>query len=244
LRVVRSIAVVLIAVFALYRATAVLAEARLLQITRIEVRGNERLSQGDVLAALNGLRGENLMSADLDAWRDRLLRSPWVRDASLRRLLPATVEVVVSERRPLGIGRMAGKLYLVDEQGSIIDEYAPVHADLDLPIIDGLAAPTGPAAPGENAHAQLAARLMDGLQTRPAVARRISQIDVRDPHNAAVILNGDPAVIYVGEDRFLPRLESYLELASTLRQRVLDIDYVDLRFDGRIYVRPVDAKRR
>jgi cell division septal protein FtsQ len=59
-----------------------------------------------------------------------------------------------------------------------------------------------------------------------------------------VILNGDPAVIYVGEDRFLPRLESYLELAAAVRERVADIDYVDLRFDERIYVRPVQARRR
>ena len=59
-----------------------------------------------------------------------------------------------------------------------------------------------------------------------------------DLHNAAVILSGDPAVIQLGEDQFLPRLQSYLELAPALRERVADIDYVDLRFDDRIYVRP------
>jgi cell division septal protein FtsQ len=51
-------------------------------------------------------------------------------------------------------------------------------------------------------------------------------------------LNGDRAVIYVGDDRFLQRIESYLDLAAALRARVADIDYVDLRFDDRIYVRP------
>ena len=53
-----------------------------------------------------------------------------------------------------------------------------------------------------------------------------------------MILSGDPAVIQLGEDQFLPRLQSYLELAPALRERVADIDYVDLRFDDRIYVRP------
>ena len=46
------------------------------------------------------------------------------------------------------------------------------------------------------------------------------------------------AVIYLGEEQFLPRLKGYLDLASALRERVPDIDYVDLRFDERIYVRP------
>jgi len=54
----------------------------------------------------------------------------------------------------------------------------------------------------------------------------------------SVILNRDTAVIRLGEDQFLPRLESYLELAAALHERVADIDYVDLRFDDRIYVRP------
>ena len=72
-------------VLALYRGIEVVAHARVLQIDRIVVRGNERLSKGDVLSLLNGLRGENLVWTDLDRWRAQLLASPWVRDAALRR---------------------------------------------------------------------------------------------------------------------------------------------------------------
>jgi hypothetical protein len=79
------------------------------------------------------------------------------------------------------------------------------------------------------------------LKVKPAVARRLSQVDVSDVHNASVILTGDPAVIHIGEDQFLPRIESYLELAAAVHEQVADIDYVDLRFDDRIYVRPTKA---
>jgi cell division protein FtsQ len=228
----------LIAAFVLlliYRGGPVLAEAPILQIDRIVVNGNHRLPTEDVLAVLGGLRGENIVWSDLDAWRDRLVASPWVRDATFRRSLPSTVEVVVSEREPIGIGRVKGQLFLVDERGTVIDAYGPQYADLDLPIIDGLSTKSGA---GDLDRGELAARVIQALKTKPSVARRLSQVDVTDQHNAAVILNGDQAVIYVGEDRFLPRLESYLELASALRARVADIDYVDLRFDDRIYVRP------
>ena len=59
-----------------------------------------------------------------------------------------------------------------------------------------------------------------------------------DVHNGAVILSGDSVLVYIGEDRFLPRLQSYLDLAPVLRERVTQIDYVDLRFEDRMYVRP------
>lgn len=238
---VKYAAIAAVAMFTVYRGSAAVAQARMLQVSRIVVEGTQRLSSGEVLAVLNGLRGENLVCTDLEHWRSRLLASPWVRDASLRRSLPSTVEVLVSEREPVGIGRVDGTLYLVDERGVLIDDYGPEYADLDLPIIDGLTARSSPGAVAEDPHAELAARLLTSLRTKPDVIKRVSQVDVRDLHNAAVILTGDPAVVYIGEDQFLPRLESYLDLAPALRERVADIDYVDLRFDARIYVRPAFA---
>jgi len=236
---------VIVLAYGAYRASAVVAQARMLQVDRIVVRGNERLSRGEILAVLNGLRGESLVWTDLDRWRRRLLASPWVRDAALRRSLPSTVEVVVLERQPIGIGRINTDMYLVDERGVVIDQYGPQYADMDLPIIDGLsAAPSGTGAMTDEARAELAARLIAAVHAKPEILRRLSQVDVTDAHNASVILAGDPAVIYVGEDQFVPRLQSYLQLAAALRERVADIDYVDLRFDDRIYVRPSAKKKK
>ena len=218
--------VAIVLTYGAYRASAVVASARMLQVDRIVVRGNMRLSRGEILAVLNGLRGESLMWTDLDKWRRRLLASPWVRDAVL-------------EREPIGIGRINTDMYLVDDRGVVIDQYGPQYADLDLPIIDGLtAAPGETGAMTDQTRAELAARVIAAVKAKPEILRRLSQVDVTDAHNASVILAGDPAVIFVGEDQFLPRLQSYLQLAQALRERVADIDYVDLRFDDRIYVRP------
>jgi cell division protein FtsQ len=223
--------------FGLYRGGAVAANAHVLQIDRIVVRGNMRLSKGEVLTMLGGLRGESLLWTNLDAWRGRLQASPWVREAALRRSLPSTVEVLISERIPMGVARINGEMYLVDEHGVIIDQYGPQYADLDLPIVDGLTMSDGGSLTDE-ARAEFAARVIASLRVKPQIARRLSQIDVADLHNALVILNGDPAIVQLGEDQFLPRLQSYLDLATTLRERVPDIDYVDMRFDDRVYVRP------
>ena len=239
----KLLAVGALAAYALYRGGSVVAHAGVLQIDDIVVRGNGRLSNNQVLAALGGLRGENIVLTDLDAWRRRLMASPWIRDASLRRSLPSTVEVVVTEREPIAIGRISGELYLVDERGTVIDQYGPHYAELDLPIVDGLAAKDTGGAMLDESRADLAARLIGSLQAAPEIAGALSQVDVSDVRNAKVILNTDPSVIHVGDDRFLPRIQMYLQLAATLRQQVPEIDYVDLRFDDRIYVRPARATR-
>ena len=225
--------------YAGHRLVTHVAGAQMFQVRHIAIHGNRRLSNGEVLALVDGLRGEGVLAVDLGKWRERLLNSPWVGDASLRRVLPSTVDVVIAEREPLGIGRLGSQLYLVDDRGMIIDEYGPNYAEFDLPIIDGL---TAPSAEGgvtiDRARADLALRLLHAVRGR-ALARRISQVDVTDARNAVVLLDGDPALIRLGDDRFLERLQSYLELAPALRERVPEIDYVDLRFDERVYIRPV-----
>jgi len=234
--------------FTVYLATDAVTNAAFLEIDQIAVDGNVRMPAGEVLAVLDGMRGENILWTDLDGWRAQLLASPWILDASLRRMLPSTIEVTVSERAPMAIARLNRAMYLVDDRGTVIDVYGPQYADLDLPIVDGLAADSTTAS-GEmplttdEERASLAASVIGSLATAPELARRLSQIDVSDRHNVSVILAGDPAIISVGTDRFLPRLQSYVELAATLRERVPDIDHVDLRFDDRIYVRPANAPR-
>jgi cell division protein FtsQ len=235
----KHVALALVLGVLLYRGVTGLADTPLLRIGNIVVGGNHRMPTAEVLAALDGLRGENIVWSDLDHWRDRLLATPWVRDVTFRRSLPSTIEVEVTERAPLGIGRRQGHLFLMDERGQAIDDYGPQYADLDLPMIDGLG--TTAASDVDGLRTALASRLLSAIAAKPALAARLSQVDVSDPHNASVILNGDSAVIFVGEDRFLPRLESYLDVAAALRERVADIDYVDLRFDERIYVRPSGA---
>jgi cell division protein FtsQ len=190
------------------------------------------------------LRGENIFRVDLAEWQARLLASPWVEEAHLRRILPARIEIEIRERRPIGIARLAGSLYLVDASGVVIDEYGPNYADLDLPMIDGLAAVPGNATSAvDETRARLAARVIASLAARPDVADRVSQIDVSDAHDAVVILDGDTALLRLGDDDFVERIQGYLDLAPTLRERVEEIDYVDLRFDERLYVRPVERKR-
>lgn len=238
--VLRSTAVLGVLAFGGYEAVMAI-DAPALRIQHVVIEGNRRLSTGEVSALLDGLKGENLLTADLERWRERLLASSWVADAVLRRRLPSTVLVRIDEREPVGIARLRGELYLVDTGSGVIDEFGPRYADCDLPLIDGLLVSDAPGAKLDEARVRLVSELMADLRQRPAIAQRVSQIDVTRPHDVCVILDGDPAVIHLGDARFLERIWSYVELQATLLQRVPAIDYVDLRFDNRVYVGPSAA---
>jgi cell division septal protein FtsQ len=142
----------------------------------------------------------------------------------------------------MAIGRIGTRLYLVDQHGVIIDEYGPNHAAIDLPVIDGLASVPKTGGPlVDESRMHLAASLLSDLTARPDLAKRVSQVDVSDAHNAVVILDGDTTRLRLGDREFADRLQGYIDLGPALRERVAEIDYVDLRFDERLYVRPARA---
>jgi cell division protein FtsQ len=237
----KGVAFLVIVLYATSRFVSLLTAAPALRIQKVAIHGNRQLSQRDVLGLLHGLRDSNVMLADLDGWRKRLLRSAWIKEASLRRELPGTIDVTIAERDPLGIGRINDKLYLVATDGVVIDTFSPKYAAFDLPLIDGLH--TGPRDSDglmvDETRASLAAEVLHNLQRSSDLAGRVSQVDVSNDEDAVVLLADDPARVHLGREQFSERLRAYLELAPTLRARVPAIDYVDLRFDPRVFVRPI-----
>jgi cell division protein FtsQ len=245
IKAARAAVLLALGLYGAYRVTALVLNAQALTITRISVSGNSRMSRGEVVALLDGLRGTNMVTADLESWRQKLLRSPWVAEAAIRRVLPGTVAVAISERQPMGIGRVGNDLYLIDDRGGIIDQFGPNYAEFDLPIIDGLAAPprdNGPLI--DEVRAGFATHVLASLQAHPNLAKRVSELDVRDARDAVLLLKGDTTLVRLGNEQFAERLQSYLDLAPALRERVAGIDYVDLRFDERVYVRPQGSGSR
>ena len=249
-RLARRVLVLVLLAAGIHQAITFVLTTPLLRVTTIAVRGNVRLSSSQVQALVQDLRGASILGADLDAYQRRLEASPWIAEVAMRRVLPSTIEVFVSERRPIGLCRLGDELHLVDEEGVVIDRFGPRYAEFDLPIVDGLV----PAANGKRQgkaqgsidpeRAALAARVIGALVRNPAVAERLSLVDVSNVRDAVVLLEDDPALLHLGTERFLERVQAYVDLAGALRARVSDIDYVDLRFEHRVYVRPADDRRR
>ncbi len=217
--------------------TSQVVGAGVLAVDTLDVRGYQRLTAGEVEALVGHVRGENLLLVDLDRFRADLLDSRWVADVTVRRVFPSTIAARVVERHPIAVARLGAQLYLVDDAGVIIDEFGPQYRDLDLPIVDGMAAPASADRPIDPGRAQLVARFMESLAGRPDVMRALSQVNVATAGNVIVLLGDDPTFLHLGDERFLERLQTYLELTPALVERGRTVDYVDLRFGNRVFLK-------
>lgn len=229
--------------YALHRATEWVLNTSMLAINRIEVEGLSRFSEGEFNALVSLLHGQNILTIDLDGWRNRLTASPWVKDVEFRRVMPSTIQIIVSEKMPVGVGRFGERLYLIDEQGVVIDEHGPQYGDFDLPIVDNLFVHLDHGQPViDSDRKKMHSRFIEDFERRPELLRRVSQIDVADPDDVAVLLDGDRVQLHLGNVRFADRIHKYLEMIDVIREHVPEIDYVDLRYGNRVYVGPTASE--
>ena len=231
-RVVRDVALAAVVLYVGYQGVTAATRTPLLSIRRIVVRGNEQLSTGEVDAILSGLDGRNLLGANLDAWRQRLLDSSWVRDATLRRALPSTVEVLITERKPIGIARM-GERAVSDGRGGHDDRCLRA----ELRRVSTCRSSTGWRHGGRGQRGCVpgggGGRSAGGGAEGAGPGAEACRRSTSATHDAVVMLDGDRRGCTWARREFRRPAGVVPGAGAGAAPQVANIDYVDLRFDDR-----------
>jgi cell division protein FtsQ len=201
-----------------------------LRVGRLEVRGSHFLSEGEVRELLGPAVGESILTLDIDALKARLRASPWVADATVTRALPDTVRVLIHERVPLALAEL-DRLYLMDEDGGLIDIYGPRTGAFDLPIVRGL---MGVEEDSRRDRARRAGALLADLAD---LGSEISEVYVDPSGDVRVVLRGAGEVLLFAEPPYRTRLVTFLSLRRELAEKAPGAEHFDLRFRGRIFAK-------
>ena len=101
---------------------------------QVDVVGNIRISKEMVLDLAGVHVGDNSLAVSIARVERALLQTPWVKEVSVKRLLPDRFIIRVHERMPSFWVRKDGVLYYADAKGAVI---APVETNnfLSLPTL-------------------------------------------------------------------------------------------------------------
>lgn len=196
-----------------------------LRVDEVLVVGREETAGPALLSALGIGRGSPIVGFDVDAARERIEALPWVRDASVERLLPDTVLLSVEERKPLALWQNQGVFALIDYEGvvitrenlgrfsnllTVVGEDAPLHAANLLEML--------------GAEPELMSKVVAAVRVggRRWNIRMREGIDIRLPEQGAATA--------------WARLADYERSHSVLTR---DVNVVDLRMPDRLIVRKV-----
>jgi cell division septal protein FtsQ len=220
------LALLLLAGAGIFKAADFLLTCDALQVHSFRLR-HQPVYAGESVDAILRRFGGNILAMDLGELQAQLLRVPEIAGTSIRRILPDTVEIDFTLRRPLFQYYQDGRYRLLDANGLELGRQPQEPAGLIQ--VRG----SGPDAAAVACFAQ---------ELRPLSAK-IEYVAQGEPHGIELKLRGVPEIFYPGEGDFVAKINRYFRIKGRLPFDVAAIRSVDLRIPGRIYFEFAEEQR-
>lgn len=202
-------------------------------IKRVAVLGAVHTQRAAIDALVHQYVGLNLFRLDIDRVQRDLTSLEWVSRIEIEKALPDTLKIRVVERTPVALmTTREGSLRYVDEKGAAFADLSPSIGDTDLPVIVA----------GGTDDAVRAVELIRRLRViDPEVYARISEVRPLLPHGFALFDRELGALVYAEEHDLSAKWRDFYAIAAAENLKRGDLQYADLRFDGRVIVKPAHA---
>ncbi len=107
-------------------------------IEAVKLSGQREINEFQILEALEIHDGSSLALFDASGARERLNRIAWVKNASVMKLYPSTLQIKIEERVPYALWQRGDLVSIVNESGDVItDEVDGRYANLLLVVNHG-----------------------------------------------------------------------------------------------------------
>ena len=184
--------------------------SKFFDVRAVEVYGTVRASREEIgRAAANAVDKTGVWNADLIELKAKIEKLPFVRSASVSRVLPDGLRVNVVERVPISVVKLQGGDMLVDEEGTLL---APANVkEESLPIaLSGWDETKTERAFKDNLERVKLFQKMTGEWRDGGLAARVKTVDLGDLRDPKAIAedSGLPVTISVGRDSFAKNLKN------------------------------------
>jgi cell division protein FtsQ len=187
-------------------------------VREIEVGACTHLSSDEIRQLTGVAIGDRLLAVDPDAVATRVAMHPWILSARVRRELPSTLVIEVTERQAVA-SALLGALYLIDGTGHPFKRATFAEAD-GLPVITGVtrdqyASVRGTSEAVFRQALALFTAYTDGHPDRP----KLSEIHVETRTGFSLILFEGSGEIRIGQGNFEAKLAQFDRIFGALGPR-------------------------
>ncbi|MBI1822641.1 MAG: FtsQ-type POTRA domain-containing protein [Nitrospirae bacterium] len=211
------------------------------RIHEIDFQGLNRLTENQLNPYLGNIREQSLLKIDLDEYRRRLESEPWIKSVQLKRHFPDRVEIRIDEKTPISFIRDGGEVYLLDQEGKTITR--DTTGGKGLPEIKGVL--LSRFFRGDEKEVRKVQRGVEFIKSTMKPNFLIEREDL----TRIVLQSEDDLEATIGGTSFLFRCPysaqqwlRFLAIRNDLLARDIVIENVDLRYTGKVIVRPVKEK--
>ena len=195
------------------------------KVRNVEVRGNDRTQAEDIKRIVSAeTEKPGVWNADLGEVRMKLEKLPFVKSASVSRMLPSGIRVDLVERIPAAIVHLKGGDFLVDGEGTVL---TTASGDKTFPfVLNGWDESKTEKAPVDNlARLKIYKKMLDEWKTFD-LAARVKSVDLSDIREPAAVVedSGRDISIVLAKDSLGKSLKTAIEAVSGKGAKVRSVN--------------------
>lgn len=205
----------------------------------ITVAGAHNVTRAQVLDVMASDIDRNIFFVPLELRQKQLEQVPWVQSASVLRLLPNRLKIVLVERTPVAFVEINSRIELIDAQGVIMELPARQATKYSFPVIVGIS-DTDPLST-RAARMAIYSRLVKQLDSGGGhYSADLSDVNLSDPDDvkATVIDPHGAVLVHLGSTDFLDRFQVYVAHVEAWRTQFQRLESVDLRYAHQVIINP------
>jgi cell division protein FtsQ len=195
--------------------------------------GNRHLTDDELKAFAGVHLKESLFMVSNKEVSQHLLKSPWVRSVSVRKEFPDTLSMTIKETEPFALLNMNEHLFLVDENGKLLEELKGDSVPF-LPVI------AGDPFKEKKGFSEAINFIKVMNAKRFSSERDHIEIIAHKPHELSI--NVDGIIVKIGSGGYEEKLERFIRLEEDIKNMGIPVNSIDLRFENRAIVKPVTDK--
>lgn len=184
--------------------------SKFFEVKAVKVRGTERSSKEDIARiASTSAEKSGVWNADLAEMKAKIEKLPFVKTASVSRVLPDGLSVEVVERVPIAVLKLQNGDFLVDDEANILAPANVKEEKLPMPIAGWDESKTEKAFK-ENLERVKLYQKMSGEWRESGLLSRVTYVDLSDLRDLKAITedSGHKVTISVGRDSFAQHLKN------------------------------------
>ncbi|MDD3294878.1 MAG: FtsQ-type POTRA domain-containing protein [Geobacteraceae bacterium] len=207
------------------------------RLEKMEISRTKRLTRDEITALAGVKPGDPLLRLDLRNMADRLEKNPWIETLKIRRRLPSTISIEITEREPVAVINM-GYLYYLDKKGDI---FKPLTGGdrLDFPVVTGITAEDLEKDPAGAKEMLLSALgIMDQLRAGTVFGLEdISEIHVGKGYGITLFTARGGIPVKLGSGEYAAKLERFSRIYKELVDKITALEYIDLNYSDKIVLK-------
>ena len=217
----------LIAIFVFLKFPSLLNNS--FKIKNVIIEGSEKSNISEIENNVTEFKG-NLIGLNFNSIKEIVESSEWVKRASIKKVLPSTLKINVTENDPYAIYFQEGKSFLIDLDGSIITEINLNNYEDDLLFVRG-----------ENSPELLEQLIRDISIAFPNLTQTLEEVEFIEKRRWNLKLNNKLLVKLPDENiqQSLKNLKQLFEEQEVMESNIIEID---LRIQGRAALKVLDGK--